>query len=208
MSKPSPWDKIHQERGALAADLTGLTDDQWQIQSLCTGWNVEQVLAHMIAAADTNPGKWFVKFAGSGFRFNTLVNKDIAAISAGGPQQTLARFNAVRDSNGHPPGPVDSWLGETLVHAEDIRRPLGIAHDYPLDAVTRVADFLTKANLLSVSKKRTAGLTLRATDTDWSTGSGPEVTGPAVSIMLAMTGRTPALDDLKGDGLDTLRSRM
>jgi uncharacterized protein (TIGR03083 family) len=162
----------------------------------------------MIAAADTNPGKWFVKFAGSGFRFNTLVNKDIAVISAGGPQQTLARFNAVRDSNGHPPGPVDSWLGETLVHAEDIRRPLGIAHEYPLDAVTRVADFYTTSNLLIGAKKRSAGLTLRATDTDWSTGSGPEVSGPAVSIMLAMTGRTPALDDLKGDGLDTLRSRM
>jgi uncharacterized protein (TIGR03083 family) len=208
MATMSPWDTIHRERGALAADLAGLADTQWQTPSLCGGWNVEQVLAHMTAAADTNPGKWFVKFAGSGFRFNSMVNKDIAAISSGGPQQTLARFKAVQDSNGHPPGPVDSWLGETLVHAEDIRRPLGIAHDYPLDAVTRVADFYSKSNLLIGSKKRASGLTMRATDIEWSSGSGPEVSGPAVAIVLAMTGRAPALAELQGEGVDTLRSRM
>jgi uncharacterized protein (TIGR03083 family) len=208
MSKASPWDAIHQERAALAEDLDGLTDEQWRTPSLCPGWDVQQVLAHMTAAADTNPPKWFVKFAGSGFRFNTMVNKDIAKIAGGGPQQTLARFNAVRDSNGHPPGPVDSWLGETIVHAEDIRRPLGVAHDYPVEAVTRVADFYTKSNLLIGSKKRVTGLALRATDTEWRTGTGPEISGPAIAILLAMTGRTAAFDELEGDGVDTLRSRI
>jgi uncharacterized protein (TIGR03083 family) len=171
-----------------------LTGEQWHTPSLCTGWDVQQLLAHMTAAADTSPPRWFVKFAGSGFRFNAMVNKDIATTTGGGPKQTLARFNAVRDSSGHPPGPVDSWLGETIVHAEDIRRPLGIAHDYPVEAVTRVADFYTKSNLLIGSKKRVTGLALRATDTDWSAGSGAEVSGPAIALLLAMTGRTATLD--------------
>src|SRR5262249_40918318 len=126
----------------------------------------------------------------------------------GGPAATLTRFRAVERSNGHPPGPVDSWIGETMVHAEDIRRPLGITHDYSVDGATRLVDFYTRSNLLSGAKKRGAGLTLRTTDSDWSKGSGPEVAGPAMAIVLAMTGRAVALDELDGDGVATLRARM
>jgi hypothetical protein len=98
-------------------------------------------------------------------------------------------------------------LGEAIVHGEDIRRPLGISRAYPMEAVIRVADFFKKSNLLIGSKNRIAGVTLRATDTHWSTGSGPEVSGPMTSLLLAMTGRSAALADLSGDGLDTLRAR-
>jgi uncharacterized protein (TIGR03083 family) len=94
-----------------------------------------------------------------------------------------------------------------IVHAEDIRRPLGIKHAYPAEAVTRVADFYKGSNLLIGSKRRIDGLTLRATDADWSHGTGPEVSGPALSLVLAMTGRTAAIEDLDGDGVATLRRR-
>jgi hypothetical protein len=70
-----------------------------------------------------------------------------------------------------------------------------------------VADFFKGSNLLIGSKNRIAGLTLRATDADWRTGAGPEVSGPLLSLVLAMTGRAAALADLSGDGLATLRSR-
>jgi uncharacterized protein (TIGR03083 family) len=207
MTNVNPWDAIHHERAALARDLADLNDEQWQTQSLCGDWTVQQVLGHMTAAAATNPAKWLVRFAGTGFRFGTLINKDIATQTADGPAQTLARYRVIENSNGHPPGPVDSWLGETMVHAEDIRRPLGIAHDYPVDALTRLAEFYTGSNLLIGAKKRVAGLTLRTTDADWATGSGPEVAGPAIAIVMAMTGRTVAFDGLEGDGVDTLRAR-
>jgi len=78
----------------------------------------------------------------------------------------------------------------------------------PGAAVTRVADFFKGSNLLIGAKKRIAGLSLRATDAQWSTGSGPEVAGPAISLVMAMTGRGAALDDLSGEGLATLRSRI
>jgi uncharacterized protein (TIGR03083 family) len=201
------WKTIHGERAALVADLAGLSDSQWQTRSLCGDWTVQQVLGHMTAAASTNPAKWMVRFAGTGFRFDTLIAGDIATQTEGGSAETLARFRSVEDSNGHPPGPVDSWLGETLVHAEDIRRPLDIARDYPVAAVTRLAEFYTGSNLLIGAKKRVAGLTLRATDADWSTGNGPEVSGPAIAIVMAMTGRSVALDDLQGDGVAILRTR-
>jgi hypothetical protein len=91
------------------------------------------------------------------------------------------------------------------VHGEDIRRPLGIAHAYPMDALTRVADFYKGSNLLIGAKRRIAGVTLRATDADWSTGTGPEAAGPMLSLLLAMTGRSAALADLTGEGVASLR---
>jgi len=208
MTKLDPWDAIHRERAALADDLAQLDDDQWQTPTLCGDWTVEQTVGHMTAAAATNPVKWMGRFAGTGFRFDALIEKDIAAQTADGPAQTLTRFRAVTGSSGHPPGPVDSWLGETLVHAEDIRRPLGIAHEYPVDASVQLIDFYTRSNLLIGAKKRVAGLTLRTTDAQWSTGSGPEVVGPAMDIVMAMTGRGVALDDLEGDGVGVLRARI
>jgi uncharacterized protein (TIGR03083 family) len=208
MALPSPWPTIHAERKALAADLELLTDDQWATPSLCAGWTVRQVLGHMTATAAMTPPKFFAGLLRSGFSFDGLVAKDIARECEGSPADTLRRFGDHVDSSTHPPGPVDSWLGETVVHSEDVRRPLGIAHDYPVDALTRVADFYRKSNTLIGGKKRVQGLTLRATDADWTAGTGPEVAGPALAIVLAMTGRAACVDALTGDGVATLRSRM
>ena len=116
-------------------------------------------------------------------------------------------FEAVLTSVKHPPGPGNTWLGEVIVHSEDIRRPLGITHQYPTAAVVQVADFYQGSNLLIGAKRRIEGLTLRATDAAWSHGTGPEVSGPIISIVLAMTGRKTAADDLTGDGVTTLRAR-
>lgn len=93
------------------------------------------------------------------------------------------------------------------MHAEDIRRPLGIGHDYPLAWVTRAIAFYAKSNAIIGGKKRVAGLTLTATDTDWSRGAGPMVEGPAMALLLATCGRTLALDDLTGPGVQTLAAR-
>jgi uncharacterized protein (TIGR03083 family) len=139
--------------------------------------------------------------------FDTLQEKGVAANRGGSPADTLAVFEPVLTSVKHPPGPAETWLGETIVHAEDIRRPLGIKHAYPTEAVARVADFYKGSNLLIGSKRRIAGLSLRATDTSWSHGTGPGVSGPILSLVLAMTGRKAALEDLEGEGVATLRER-
>jgi len=208
MALPSPWPTIHAERKALAADLASLTDEQWATPSLCGGWTVREVLGHMTSTAAMTPPKFFARLAGSGFRFNAMTAKGVAQECEGTPADTLRRFGEHVDSSTHPPGPVDTWLGETIVHSEDIRRPLAIAHDYPVDAVTRVIDSYRKSNLLIGGKNRAAGLTLRATDADWTAGTGPEVTGPALAILLAVAGRGAGADGLTGDGVATLRSRL
>jgi uncharacterized protein (TIGR03083 family) len=193
---------------ALVADLEPLTEERWATPSLCAGWSVRDVLAHMTATAKMTPPRFFGKFAGSGFRFNAMAAKDVAEERGATPADALGRFKAQLGATTHPPGPVDAMLGEAVLHSEDIRRPLGIARAYPPEAVTQCAAFYKGSNLLLGSKKRIAGLTLRATDVDWSTGTGPEVTGPALSLLLAMTGRRAGLAELSGPGLATLTGRM
>ena len=207
MEKAEIWPVIHAERKALATDLGALGEAQWATTSLCSKWTVRDVLAHMTATAKMTPPAFFAKLAGAGFSFGRLQEKNVAAEQGATSADTLRRFEAELTSVKHPPGPVDSWLGETIVHAEDIRRPLGIRHDYPAGAVVRVADFFKGSNLLIGAKKRIDGVALRATDADWSHGTGPEVSGPLLSLVLAMTGRKAALDDLGGEGVAVLRAR-
>src|SRR5205823_13620805 len=135
------------------------------------------VLAHMTAEAEISAPKFFGQLIASGFRFEGVQNKGIAAERGATPADTLRRFRDVLTSKKRPPGPVDTMIGETIVHAEDIRRPLGIKHDYSSEWVTKIADFYRGSNLIIGGKKRAAGLTFRATDTDWSAGDGPEVSG-------------------------------
>ncbi|HEX9546882.1 MAG TPA: hypothetical protein VF942_06065 [Acidimicrobiales bacterium] len=70
-----------------------------------------------------------------------------------------------------------------------------------------MATFYKGSNLIIGAKKRIAGLKLTATDVDWSTGDGPDASGPILSLVMAMTGRKAALGDLSGPGVETLRSR-
>jgi uncharacterized protein (TIGR03083 family) len=201
------WPTIQRERKALADDLAHLSDSQWSAGSWCDNWTVRDVVAHMTATAKITPPVFFVKLAGSGFSLTRLQTKDIAVEKGSSPADTLARFEAVMTSRKGPPGPSDTMLGETIVHSQDIRGALGIQHEYPADALVEVANFFQGSNLIIGTKRRIEGLSLRATDADWSHGSGPGVSGPMLSLIMAMTGRKVAADDLSGDGVATLRSR-
>jgi len=207
MGKTDIWPTIQAERKSLANDLESLDQDQWAKTSLCTKWTVWDVVAHMTATAKITPPVFFGKMLTSGFSLTTLQGKDIAVERGDSPADALARFEAVEGSRKHPPGPVDTWLGETIVHAEDIRRPLGIRRDYPMDAVVQVADFYKNSNLIIGTKRRIEGLTLQATDANWSHGTGPEVSGPMIALVMAMTGRKVVADQLSGEGVTTLQAR-
>jgi hypothetical protein len=108
---------------------------------------------------------------------------------------------------GRPPAPVVAMLGEIIVHGEDIRRPLALSHEAPEEAVMAIADSWKNSNLLIGSKRRIEGLRLRATDAAWAHGDGPEVSGPMVALVLAMSGRKGSHNDLGGDGLEILAAR-
>jgi uncharacterized protein (TIGR03083 family) len=201
------WTTIAAERGALADDLANLTPAQWDTPSLCGGWTVRDIVAHMSTTASMTPPKFFLGMAKAGFNFDRFANGQVAKHLGPDPAATLSEFRSLRDSTSAPPGPKTSWLGEVLVHGEDARRPLGIRHTYPPDAVRQVVDFYKGSNAIIGSKRRIVGLALKATDDQWQHGEGEAVEGPLLSLLLAMTGRGAACDDLAGPGVQTLRGR-
>jgi uncharacterized protein (TIGR03083 family) len=201
------WPTVHAERQSLADELAGLTAEQWQTPSWCAEWTVHDVLAHLTSAAKMTPPKFFGRFAAAGFNFDKFAAQQVARERSGGPDATLAEFRQVASRTSAPPGPKDTWLGEAFAHGEDIRRPLGIAHTYPLPYVVRVIRLYASSNAIIGGKRRVSGLTLRATDIDFSVGAGPVVEGPAVELMLAASGRKQALANLSGPGVETLAGR-
>src|SRR5262245_46346331 len=115
MAASSPWPTIQSEREALLQDLEPLDDAAWSTPSLCEEWTVRDVVAHLTAAAHMGTGAFFTKLIGSGFSFEKVQAKGIASESGGTPADLLGRFREIIPSTTHPPGPVDTWLGETLV---------------------------------------------------------------------------------------------
>ncbi|GAA2986864.1 MULTISPECIES: maleylpyruvate isomerase family mycothiol-dependent enzyme [Streptomyces] len=201
------WPLIRTERAALAADLEELTNEQWATPSLCTGLTVREVLAHLTAGASLNAVRWMAGVIRCRFDFDKQVAVRLAEQLGATPAETLERFRHIVPSTTKPPLPAIAMLGETLVHGEDIRRPLSIRHDYPIDIVTQVAEYYQGTDLVVVAKGRIGGLRLAADDGPFTTGSGPVVSGPTLALVMAMTGRATYCNDLEGDGVQLLRSR-
>jgi len=201
------WSAIHAERAALAADLTHLDADQWATPSLCGRWTVEEVVAHLTAAASIGGFRWFRSILAA--RFNPDVHNDrrLAEHRGATPAETLDRLRAVITSTTAASGHTPAWLGEVVVHAQDIRRPLSIARTAAVDALTAVATFYVSRNFTVASKTATAGLRLEATDGPFRHGDGPLVRGTTVALTMAMAGRATYCDDLDGPGAATLRER-
>jgi uncharacterized protein (TIGR03083 family) len=207
MKKDTIWTHIHAERAALADTLAGLHASAWATPSLCAGWSVQETTGHILAAAEQTPAKFYKELISARFKFNVFTERAARRLGALDPALLVQRLRARTTTTNHPPAPVMAMLGEVIVHGEDIRRPLGIAHQVPEEALLALADSYKRTNLLIGSKRRIAGLRLKASDVDWTTGDGPEVTGPLPALLLAMTGRTAVLPDLTGDGLAILGSR-
>lgn len=200
------WPMVHAERAALVDDLAGLPDSQWARPSLCPGWTVHDVVAHLVDNAKTTRLGILRAMVRARFDFDRQNADGVARERAATPGETLARLRRVATRTTTPPAPLDSRLVEEVVHGEDIRRPLGITRDYPAEAVVRSLRYQARTPVsFGGAKQRVSAVRLRATDADASIGDGPEVSGPALSLLLAISGGTEALADLTGPGLRELR---
>ena len=201
------WPLVHGERADLAADLADLTGEQWAAPSLCAGLTVREVLAHLTAGASLNPVRWLAGVIRCRFDFDKQVAMRLAEQLGASPAETIDRFRSVLTSTTKPPVPTLAMLGETIVHAQDIRLPLGIPRDYPIETLTRLAEYYQGSDLPVLTKTRIRGLRLVATDGPFTTGSGPLVSGTTLALIMAMAGRGAYCDELQGDGSATLRER-
>jgi uncharacterized protein (TIGR03083 family) len=202
------WALAHGERTALAEDLSGLSADQWRHSTLCGQWDVEEVLAHLTAAASLNQWRWMRSMIAARFRVDVHNQRRLVEYRGSTPAETLDRFRAVIGSTTAPSAHTPAYLGEVVVHAQDIRQPLGLPRTPEVDALTPVADFFARRNFTVASRTAVAGLLLRADDGPFATSTGPLVTGSTLALVMSMAGRAPYVDQLAGPGVPTLRARV
>jgi uncharacterized protein (TIGR03083 family) len=202
------WALAQSERAALSQDLSGLNSEQWRHSTLCGHWDVEQVVAHLTATASLNQWRWVRSMLGARFRADVHNQRRLAEHRGNTPAETFDRFHAIIDSSTAPSGHTPAYLGEVVVHALDIRQPLGLPRTPDVDALTPVADFFARRNFTVASRTTVAGLQLRADDGPFATGTGPLVTGSTLALVMSMAGRAPYVDQLDGPGVATLRSRL
>jgi uncharacterized protein (TIGR03083 family) len=207
VDKAKTWDLIHRERSAVADQLAALTPSDWRKPSMCGAWTVQQTAGHILAGAERTPMGFVTRLASFGFRFNTMMDREASAETLQ-PTEIIERLRATTSTTNRPPATVMTMLGEIVVHGEDIRRPLGLAGDTPPETIAACLEMYSRANFPVGTKRRIAGLHLAASDLGWSRGSGPEVRGPGLSLLMAITGRAPVVTDLSGAGVSTLSDRM
>ncbi|WP_329027203.1 maleylpyruvate isomerase family mycothiol-dependent enzyme [Streptomyces sp. NBC_00690] len=196
---------VHAERAALIDDLTRLDDEQWGEPSLCDGWTVHDVVAHLVDSARTTRLGFVVGLVRARFDFDRQNASGVERERGASPQETLERLRQVAARRSSPPAPLDSRLVEEVIHGEDIRRPLGLTHAYAQEAVVRSLQLQTRTPAsFGGAKELVARVRLTAVDADVSIGAGPEVSGTALSLLLAVSGRRVAPDELAGPGAGLL----
>ena len=203
------WTSINNGRESLADYLAGLSVDDWNKPSLCAGWTVKDTAAHMLVIPTLSKGQVFRSFLGSGFNLDKMNAKLVKKLTATmSTADIAAATRASASSKSMPPGlKLPGVLTEFVVHSSDISDGVGTPFALPVEDYVAVLDYLKDVEPVFGSKTRIAGLRMRTTDAEWSTGSGPVVEGPAQQLLLAVAGRRSACDLLSGEGLETMRSR-
>jgi uncharacterized protein (TIGR03083 family) len=206
MDREQSWQVIEQERLRLADLLDTLTDDEWDHPSLCAGWRVRDVAAHVALAAQP-PGllemaRWAIRARGSFHR----LNHDVSVAHADSGARLAADLRAHASSRHLPP--VTNYrniLYDTLVHAQDIAIPLHRTHPVPPEAAKAAADRVWTMGWPFWARRHFADYRLIADDVYWQVGAGPQaICGPIDALLLLLTGRSAALARLKGPGVESL----
>ncbi len=200
-------------RREMADLLDTLTPDQWGHPSLCGRWTVRDVAAHLVVPLTvTLPafGLAMLRARGDFDRANDALARATAARLGPG---VAAELRARADRRFVPPGGTPSFqLVDVMVHGQDIRRPLGLAHRYAVPDLVEALTLVTSpaGGRGFVSRRRLEGLAVVASDLDgaFRSGDGALLEGPAEALLLALTGRSVALEELQGPGAGILASRL
>ena len=211
MNTDQIWQTIDSQRAQLCDLLTTLDDDQWRQPSLCAGWTVRDVVAHLTLQRIGPAGVFGQMLQWRGGIDRTTAHVARRRAAARTTDQLVAEMRAAIGSRRHIFVVTRlEMLCDILVHSQDIAVPLSRHLDLPADAAavaaTRVLSMRWPPPLHSV--KQLAGLRLTATDIDWSTGDGPAVQGPMAALLLVCCGRTAALPQLSGEGVAELTTRL
>ncbi len=203
------------QREAFVETLAGLSPEEWLAPSLCSEWRTVDVAAHLAWAPVLAAGAGVVAMARRGFSMNRMIAQSAIVWSTRGQAAILEQLRDNARSGARPVGmPPVAALADAVVHGLDVRRPLGLPGQVPVESLESLADFALGTpwpmNVVvgGSARRRVAGVRLVATDTDWSHGVGPEVRGTAEALLMLLYGRAPRTDELTGEGAATLLARL
>jgi uncharacterized protein (TIGR03083 family) len=204
MDTDDVWRAIDTERAGLADLLDELTPVEWAAPSLCTGWRVRDVAAHL-TLAHMPPATAVLEALRARGSYDRMVHASAVRQAALPCDELPRRLRAMVGSRRKIPfvAPLVPLL-DVLVHGQDIARPIGRHRPMPLRAAAAAADGVWSMGWPFHAQRRLRGLRLSATDVSWSVGDGPAVEGPISALLLLTTGRDAALDELTGEGVGAL----
>ena len=195
MESDAVWQHTDNQRleiAGLIEEIDARDPAQWHTPSLCAGWTVGNVAAHLTHSTIGLP-RMLLEAARSGFRFNAVVHR-LAVTDQRPSAQIAAQLRDLVGSRRHPPGTtVMEPLIDVLVHAQDICIPLGIDRPMPTDAAVAAAERVWQMGFPFHARRRLSGNRLVATDTDFAVGEGREVAAPIRELLLLLTGRQAAV---------------
>lgn len=206
MDQDAVWAAVDRERAGLVELLDTFSELQWQQHSLCAGWRVRDVAAHL-ALAHTGPVRAGVDLVRAGGNFDRMIRETAIRRAVAPPEELVAAIRAMVGSRRRAAGvSCLEPLLDVLVHGQDITVPLGIPRPMPVAAATAAATRVwTMGWPLSTAfhaRSRLRGLRMVATDVDWAVGEGARVEGPIEALLLLLTGRAAAVRGrLTGEGM-------
>jgi len=195
-------DMIAAQRAELAEVLADLPGSSWDEPTLCAGWRVREVVAHITMPFRYGRGRFALELAKSRGRFNEMADRtarqDAAVLSP------MDLTEAVRSNTGHPWQPPGGGyagaLAHDLIHGLDITVPLGLAVPHvPAERLRPVLPASLDDRSVKFFGTDLDGIELRADDMEWSLGSGVPLTGAAADLLLVLCGRTLPAGRLSGE---------
>jgi uncharacterized protein (TIGR03083 family) len=185
---------ITAERTAFGDVLESLPEADWNAPSLCAGWRVREVVAHMTMPFRYPAPRFLAEMVRSRGNFARMADR-VARRDAQAPIGTL--LEGWRTNENHPWKPPGGGrkgaLTHDIVHGLDITIPLGIEHPVSEPALRLVLDHATTPLSLKHSALDLTGIRLEADDLDWSLGDGEPLRGRARHLlMVLMDRRLPA----------------
>lgn len=196
------------ERADLVAFLETLAPEQWNAPTLCAGWRVRDLVAHVVSYDAPGAADLLRRFAKGRCTVDGANAAGVAEFAGRTPDELLALLR----EHLRPQGVIAAFGGGTaltggVIHHQDIRRPLGAPRGVPAERLVPALRGALRSPLIRGSR-RARGLRLVATDLDWTRGSGPEVRGPGEALLMAVAGRRGAVEELEGPGRQRLASRI
>ena len=208
MDRDEVWRTIDQQRAELADLMETFTEAEWETPSLCTGWRVREVAAHLTLAQTT-----IREGIGPAIRARGSFNRMIYETAVRQAERPVTDYpvllRAMVGSRRKAPFVSDlEPMLDQLVHGQDMVVPLGRTREMPPDAAAVAAQRAWELSWPFHVRKRLHGFSLAATDHPWSIGEGQRVEGPMRALLMLVTGRDVVLPELSGPGAEALRARL